>query len=50
MNKLNTYLIFYHLLNDIASCEIESESWKDAKILFATTYGNYKITHHQKLK
>lgn len=48
--KINTYLIFYTLLNDVASCEIEAEDWEKAKIIFIEKYGNYKINHHQKLK
>ena len=48
--KINTYLIFYELLNDSASCEIEAESWVLAKKEFREKYGNNKITFHQKIK
>ncbi len=43
------YDVFYEMYGDTAMATVRGNNWADAKKVFKNIYGNFKITHHQKL-
>ena len=44
------YDVFYEILGDMCTATVRGNNWADAKKVFKKLYGNFKITHHQRLK
>jgi hypothetical protein len=44
------YDVFYEMYGDMAMATVRGNNWADAKKVFKKIYGNFKITHHQRLK
>jgi hypothetical protein len=43
------YDVFHEIHGDVSVATVRGKNWADAKKVFKKIYGNFKITHHQRL-